>query len=144
MLGGTNFNAGEVWRGDGTAALEGLLTHAGEVWGIAADLAEERVVTASYDHTARVWDVATGKPVSPPYRHLRGVSDADFTPDGKWVLTGSLDGTVRRWPVPEPMHDDEPRITAWIEATTGLRVTAGGGGVLLTGDEWNDSRTRAR
>lgn len=144
VLGGTNFNAGEVWRGDGTAALEGLLTHAGEVWGIAADLAEERVVTASYDHTARVWDVATGKPVSPPYRHLRGVSDADFTPDGKWVLTGSLDGTVRRWPVPEPMHDDEPRITAWIEATTGLRVTAGGGGVLLTGDEWNDSRTRAR
>ncbi|MBI4325354.1 MAG: hypothetical protein HY674_08835 [Chloroflexi bacterium] len=25
---------------------------------------------------------------------------ADFSPDGQWILTGSLDGGVRLWPLP--------------------------------------------
>ncbi len=136
VLGGTNFNSGEVWDADGGEAVPLPLVHAGEVWGIAASPDDTRVVTASYDQTARVWDVATGKPVSPPLAHDSGVSDADFSPDGKTVLTGSWDGTLRLWPLPTPAPDDEPRITAWVEVQTGLRVTAGGVGSLLDAAEW--------
>jgi WD40 repeat protein len=42
--------------------------------------------------------------------HERGVNRAHFSPDGKWVLTSSLDGTARVWdastgdPVSQPMR----------------------------------------
>ncbi|QDU23284.1 nSTAND1 domain-containing NTPase [Urbifossiella limnaea] len=140
VLGGTNFNTGEVWTGDGGEAVPLPLVHASEVWGISASPDETRVVTASYDQTARVWDVATGKPISPPFAHDSGVSDAEFSPDGKTALTGSWDGTLRLWPLPTPVPDDEPRITAWVEVQSGLRVAESGIGQLLTADEWTKQR----
>ncbi len=140
VLGGTNFNSGEVWTADGGVALKQPLVHGGEVWGISASRDERRVITASYDQTARVWDVATGKPVSPPLTHDSGVSDAEISPDGRYALTGSWDGTVRVWKLPDTAPDDEPRITAWVEVQTGLRVAESGIGQLMTADEWKRRR----
>lgn len=136
VLGGTNFNSGELWTPDGGAALKQPLVHGGEVWGISASRDERRVITASYDQTARVWDVATGKPISPPLTHDSGVSDAEISPDGRYALTGSWDGTLRVWKLPDTAPDDEPRITAWVEVQTGLRVAESGIGQLMTADEW--------
>ena len=45
------------------------------------------LVTASMDHDARIWDLATDTSIRTLSRHLGKVSDAGFSPDGRWVVT---------------------------------------------------------
>jgi WD40 repeat protein len=52
-----------------------------------------------------------------------GVSEAAFSPDGKFALTGSWDGTARLWAVPNALDDEQERIEAWVETMTGLRIS---------------------
>jgi WD40 repeat protein len=142
VLAGTNFNSGQVWNLEGKPMLPLPILHGSQVWGINANADGSAIVTASYDRTARLWDTATSKQLGPSMAHLVGVSDAMFAPDGTMVLTGSWDGTACLWPVPKPLPDDEPRITAWIETMTGLRVSENGAAekglaVLMTAKEWN-------
>jgi WD40 repeat protein len=49
------------------------------------------------DKTVRLWDVASGKEVRPRGGHEQTVSSAAFSADGRTVVTGSQDGTVRLW-----------------------------------------------
>jgi WD40 repeat protein len=67
-----------------------------------------RLVTASFDGTARVWDAASGQPLGQPLRHgpvARSAAEAlaerpltaQFSPDGRRVVTASFDGTARLW-----------------------------------------------
>jgi hypothetical protein len=45
-----------------------------------------------------VWDAATGQPRTPPLRHDGRVLHAEFSPDGRRVITaGSADGAARVW-----------------------------------------------
>lgn len=46
---------------------------------------------------ARIWDVATGNAVRNLSGHSAGVIDMKFSHDGKLILTGALDETVRLW-----------------------------------------------
>lgn len=70
-----------------------------EVWAVAVDAHGERVATAGLDTTVVVRPVAGGPP-----RILKGhtgpVYSVGFGPDGRSVVSGSADGTVRVW------HDD--------------------------------------
>ncbi|MBP8258649.1 MAG: protein kinase [Verrucomicrobia bacterium] len=68
-----------------------------------------RILTAARDNTACVWDAATSQPVTAPLRHdptrikpgefMAGVHPlvAAFSPDGRRVATGSIDGAARIW-----------------------------------------------
>jgi dipeptidyl aminopeptidase/acylaminoacyl peptidase len=47
----------------------------------------------------RVWDAQTGKPLTEPLRHEGYVRYAQFSPDGRRVVTGSDDKTARVWDV---------------------------------------------
>ncbi len=47
----------------------------------------KRVVTASADHDARIWDTASGALLHVLRGHFAIVSDARFSPDGRWVAT---------------------------------------------------------
>jgi WD40 repeat protein len=46
------------------------------------------------DPAAYVWDVASGEETT---RVAEGVSSATFSPDGRWLITGHSDGTIREW-----------------------------------------------
>lgn len=97
------------------------LVHEGPVTSVRVSPDGQRIVTASQDGTARVWDARTGKPLGQPLTHLAGMAQgagmthdmaircAEFSPDGRWVVTGSGDGTARIWnaqtgqPLPQPL-----------------------------------------
>jgi hypothetical protein len=44
-----------------------------------------------------VWDGHTGQPLTGPLNHSGWLSSAQFSSDGNWVLTGSLDGSAKVW-----------------------------------------------
>ncbi len=51
------------------------------------------------DGTVRLWDVATGQEAHQFIGHTAQVSRVAFSPDGRYVLTGSADQTARLWDV---------------------------------------------
>lgn len=58
------------------------------------------VVSASHDGLIRIWDVCTGECLktifaagNPPVSHVT------YSPNGKYVLAGTLDSTLRLWPM---------------------------------------------
>jgi WD40 repeat protein len=65
-----------------------------------------RVLTGSSDGTAQVWSVTDLVPVGPPLKHPGEVVRAEFSPDGKTVLTLCSKGMAYLWdpdaPKPKP------------------------------------------
>lgn len=70
---------------------------------------EHRVTTVG--SSTRVWDVATGKPISEP---MAQVNSVEFSPDGRWVVTGS-GSTISD-------YDDGGDARIW-DAATGVPLT---------------------
>ena len=53
--------------------------------------------SGSKDMTARIWDAKTGKQVMVFYGHSSMVYEAEWSPNGKRVVTSSTDSTTRIW-----------------------------------------------
>ncbi len=59
---------------------------------------ENKIVTpVPGSNTARIWDVVTGKQLAELKGHEEDVTAAQFSPDGKKIITASLDGTAKIW-----------------------------------------------
>ena len=56
------------------------------------------VVSGSRDKTVRLWDAATAQPFGQPIGHGDNVLSVASTPDGRRIITGGADGTVRVLP----------------------------------------------
>jgi len=52
---------------------------------------------AQWEPVARVWSVSDGGLVAELAGHAGGLSGVSFSPDGRFVLTTSYDGTARVW-----------------------------------------------
>ncbi|KIM86312.1 hypothetical protein PILCRDRAFT_39554, partial [Piloderma croceum F 1598] len=55
------------------------------------------VAAASLDGVVRIWDVATGGLLECLRGHRDSVYSIAFTPDGKGLISGSLDKTLKYW-----------------------------------------------
>ena len=71
-------------RSGSEVALKG---HTKAVTAVHFDKTGERVVTSSKDRDARIWDARTGHELQRLVGHFNVVNDAEFSPDGRWVVT---------------------------------------------------------
>ncbi|RUS31073.1 Utp21 specific WD40 associated putative domain-containing protein [Jimgerdemannia flammicorona] len=55
---------------------------------------------ASDDLCIRIIDVETQKIVREFWGHMNRVTDMTFSPDGRWIISSSLDSTIRTWDLP--------------------------------------------
>ena len=56
--------------------------------------------------TIRLFDVATNKEVASLKGHGGVIRALVFAPDGRWLYSAGLDGSIRRWkPIPDPDPD---------------------------------------
>jgi WD40 repeat protein len=75
-----------LWNAVTGRALHTLRGHRDVVTSVSFSTDSGLVVTTSRDHDARLWSVATGKRLH-VVRHFGPISDASFSPDGKWLVT---------------------------------------------------------
>jgi WD40 repeat protein len=61
------------------------------------------------DRTVRIWDVTTGLELLTIKEHIEEVRSIAFSPDGKTLASGSLDGAVKLWSAAS-----EQEVLAWI------------------------------
>jgi len=55
------------------------------------------LATASYDATIKLWDVEEGKCMHTLRAHSDPVYSVAFSPDGKYVASGSFDKRLHVW-----------------------------------------------
>lgn len=51
------------------------------------------------DETVRIWDATTGECIRTLEGHTSYVYYASFSPDGKRIVSASLDKTIRIWDI---------------------------------------------
>ena len=68
-------------------------------WANVAISPDARFIAASCSirTDVRIWDTASGTLVNRLCGHSNGISSVAFTPDGKGLVLGSVDGTLKYW-----------------------------------------------
>jgi WD40 repeat protein len=79
-------------------------------------------VSASYDRTVRIWDADSGAQVALLPGHESFVYSAQYSRDGKRIVSASEDKTVRIWDV-RPRLSDRALVAA-AEAALPRQLTA--------------------
>lgn len=71
--------------------MDGLVSH------VEFSRSGEFLVAAGHAGYARVWNLAQGGQAVGDFAHQRWVTTASFSPDGRHLLTGSMDKTAKLW-----------------------------------------------
>jgi WD40 repeat protein len=122
------------------------LPHPGYVHSVAYSPDGKTILTGCRDKRVRLWDLDTGQPIGPTLEHRVSTPPfwvyVAFSPDGRLLLTSGDWDAARLWDAPAPLPDDLPRLTAWVEAATGLELDERGAVHVLDRDAWQERRRR--
>ena len=122
---------------DSTGALVGRVRHhPSVVSALAFGRDDATVVSACQDGGIRVWDVGTGESLGPILWHQHIVRDVACSGDGRQLLSGGDDLTIRRWVMPQPLMGTPAELTRQLEVLTGKELLGDGTIRLLDGEEW--------
>ena len=64
---------------------------------VKAEQLRHQIVIKSGENAAKVWDVQTGRELMTLRGHTRNVDSVAFSPNGQWIVTGSMDKTAKIW-----------------------------------------------
>jgi len=84
------------------------------------------LATGGHDRVVQLWDTYTGRRLAKFAAHHDLVSGVAFTPDGRQVVSASLDGTVRVFDVSEALELRERWAKVSFEWPTSLALPPGG------------------
>ncbi|KAI8055226.1 Utp21 specific WD40 associated putative domain-containing protein [Syncephalis plumigaleata] len=80
-----------------TGKLQDTLSIGSPVTGACLNRENDLLVIASDDLCLRVIDTQTRRVVREFHGHTNRITDFVFTPDGRWIISASLDSTIRTW-----------------------------------------------
>jgi WD40 repeat protein/serine/threonine protein kinase len=129
-------NTARIWEAASGKPFGASLWHPDAVRAVAFSPDCRTVITGGADRTVRLWDVETGKQLGPPLWHQAAVSTVAVHPSGELVLSGSDFGDARLWRLPASLTEDTSRVTARIQAITGMRLDAAGTFEVLDAAAW--------
>jgi WD40 repeat protein/tetratricopeptide (TPR) repeat protein len=122
------------------------LKHPSWVVSVAFSPDGKTILTGCRDKRARLWDLDTGQPIGPPLEHHVATPPlwvhVAFSPDGRFLRTSGDRNAARVWDAPAPLPDDLPRLSAWVEAVTGLELDERGAVRALDRDAWQERHRR--
>jgi WD40 repeat protein len=64
------------------------------------------LATGSLDGTLRLWEASGGRLLQETRQHYDSIQDLAFTPDETRLISGSKDGMILAWGVPDPLHPE--------------------------------------
>ncbi|XP_053672450.1 cilia- and flagella-associated protein 52 [Anopheles nili] len=126
---------------DGSLVREVEGSKSGPINAIDMNMMGEYFVSAGTDQIVRLWNYQLGMEVALGIGHASAITSARYSPNGKFLVTGSNDGGIFVWKVPEKFHikiPDEaltstndaetpkPPATATNKSVTGSSSQAGG------------------
>ncbi|MDA0160168.1 TIR domain-containing protein [Solirubrobacter ginsenosidimutans] len=83
-----------------TPSLDQALTAKGDPVHAVAVSADGKLIASAHDKSVRLWDAARRVEIKPALKgHSEKVSTVAFTPDGRTLLSGGLDGLIGLWSV---------------------------------------------
>jgi tetratricopeptide (TPR) repeat protein len=139
-----------LWEAASGRPVGAPLSHPGWVYSMAFSPDGRTILAGGSEGGARLWDAATGSPIGPPLPHparpsraqpIPAVRSLGFAADGRLLFT-SDNSLARAWDAPPPLPDDLPRLSAWVEAATGLALDERGAVRVLDRDAWLGRRRR--
>lgn len=88
-------NTARIWDARSGMAIGAALSHRRLVRRALFTSDGAKILTIGFDAIARLWDATTSQP-APNWRieHPDSINSAALSPSGKWIATGSSDGTV--------------------------------------------------
>ena len=114
VVSATDDNVMCYWNATNGAQIYLLRGHRGPIRSIRwSPDARKLVLTASADGTALLWKPFDGKPVLQPISHDgRAIASAEFSSDGRLIVTAGGDQLARLWAIPDDIPPDDPSLRA--------------------------------
>jgi serine-threonine kinase receptor-associated protein len=118
-----------------------FIGHKGAVWSAHINRTATQVATGSADYTAKIWDALSGKELS-SFQHARIVKSVHFSPDGKKIITGGQDKTLRIFDLEKPEaeaqqmegHTQSVKQIVWSTQDPNCVISGGGDSALRVWD----------